>query len=279
MDTHVHCWNFSKASYEWLKEDNVLLYRDFLPEEYNLARVEVGITEAILVQAANNFEDTDYMLGVAAANDWVKGVVGWVPLLHPEETLKVLENRYHNNPFFKGVRHLIHDEPDAEWLLQEKVVESLHILADHNLPFDVVGVLPHHIKVAMKLSEKIPHLKMVFDHLNQPPVSSKQKFGDWGILMKVAAQNPNLYVKISGLGNTCKNGDNWSAADTKPYIEFALEHFGTHRCFCGGDWPVSLLTGSFLKAWQTYIEVIDELADAAAQEQIYYTNAYKFYNL
>lgn len=279
IDTHVHCWSFARAKYSWLKEDNVRLYRDFLPEEYDKERIAAGITEAILVQAANSFEDTDYMLDVAARNDWVAGVVGWVPLLDPTQAAVALQETYASHPFFKGVRHLIHDEPDPKWLLQEPVIESLRLLADADIPFDVVGVLPQHLEVAIQVGEKVPHLKMVLNHLNQPPINSGEKFGTWGELMKAAAQNPNFFIKISGLGNTSQKEDKWTADDIKPYVAFALEHFGTDRAFLGGNWPVALLAGSFQHTWQAYAKVIEALVGTAEQENIYYRNAEQFYKL
>ena len=76
IDTHVHIWDFKKPSYDWLKNDTSVLNRNYLAAEYDVARKDAGITEAVLVQAANNFEDTDQMLDAAAANDWITGVVG-----------------------------------------------------------------------------------------------------------------------------------------------------------------------------------------------------------
>ncbi len=279
IDTHVHIWNLERAKYDWLKNDKSILNRTYPIEEYDNARKVVGITKAVLVQAANNFEDTDYMLGIAANTNWVSGVVGWLPLMDPEQTLVALQDKYIGNKYFKGVRHLIHDEPDVKWLLQYNVIESLKILAANNLPFDVVGVLPQHIETAMKVANKVPSLKMVFDHINQPPVNSKEKYGVWGKLLKEAADNQNFFIKISGLGNTCNISDNWTASDIKPYIEFSFEKFGTDRCFCGGNWPVSLLAGSFTKTWKAYFEVIENLLNEAAQEKVFYTNAQKFYQL
>jgi L-fuconolactonase len=174
---------------------------------------------------------------------------------------------------------LIHDEPTVKWLLQGEVIESLKILVAHDLPFDVVGTLPGHIKTALEVSNKVPGLKMVFDHLNQPPISSKQRFGEWGDLVKEVAKNQQFYAKISGLGNACKNNKNWTSNDIKPYIEFAFENFGTDRCFCGGDWPVSLLAESFTNTWKAYIEAISDLLTEQGQEKVFYTNAQKFYQL
>jgi L-fuconolactonase len=280
VDTHIHVWDFEKAKYPWLEGNTSILNRTWKIEELESERKKAGITTGILVQASGNFEDTDWMMEVAEQTDWISAVVGWLPLTDPAATQKALEEKYLKQKYFKGVRHLIHDEPNADWLLQDTVIESLKILAAHNIPYDVVGVLTNHIETALRVAEKIPGLRMVFDHLNQPPIATNEKFGKWGELIKEAAGNKNFYAKISGLGTTSGKGKEWSADDVKPYVEFVAQHFSTDRCFCGGDWPVSELAGSYLRTWNIYKEVINDLIKKEDErEKLYYKNAQKFYGL
>jgi L-fuconolactonase len=278
IDTHVHVWNFDRTEYSWLKNDTSILNRNYNIEELEEERLNVGVTEGILVQSANNFEDTDWMLEVAAKTDWINGVVGWVPLMDDEAVDQVLNEKYLLNEYFKGVRHLIHDEADANWLLQRGVIDSLKVLQRVGLPYDVVGILNEHIETAVEVAKKVPGLKMVFDHLNQPPISGKEKFGKWGSLMSEAAAYENFYVKISGLGTTSKN-EGWAADHILPYIEFVLSKFGEDKCMCGGDWPVSLLGGSYTKTWSCYKAVLSKLLDKEGLEKVFYKNAQRFYNL
>jgi L-fuconolactonase len=198
--------------------------------------------------------------------------------MNPEATYKFFNGKYVANKYFKGVRHLIHDEPDAKWLLQKDVIESLKILAANNLTYDIVGILPQHIKTALKVADKIPGLKMVFDHMNQPPISTKEKFGVWGNLMNEASTHKNFYVKISGLGTVTKKQD-WNEEDVQPYIEFVLDKFGEDRCMIGGDWPVALLAGSYRKTWEIYKKIMDPLLNDQKKEKVYFKNAVEFYNL
>ena len=277
-DTHIHIWDFKKAHYTWLEGNTSLLNRSYAIDEIETERKEAGITAGILVQAANNFEDTDWMLHTASQHDWIKGVVGWLPLMDPDATVKALQHKYGKEEYFKGVRHLIHDEPHTDWLLQEPVLISLGILAEHNIPFDVVGVLPAHIETALEVADKVPGLRMVFDHLNQPPISSGERFGKWGVLMKEAAKHSGFYMKISGMGTTTGKGAAWTAADIQPYVEFALDLFGPDRCFCGGDWPVSLLAGSYTASWTNYKELLTEIMDPSSLDKVLYTNAARFYS-
>ena len=279
IDTHMHIWDLDKIKYAWLEGNTSILAQNYLPAQLYPSLEKVGVTKTILVQAANTIEDTEFMLAAAEANDWIIGVVGWLPLQDPAKTEQLLEEKLLHHPFFNGVRHLIHDELDENWLVQSSVIDSLKILAAHDIPYDIVGVKPAHIKAAIKIAEKIPDLKLVFDHLNIPPISTQEKFGEWGDLMKEAALFPNMHAKISGLGTASGHFESWTANDIQPYIEFALEKFGVQKCFCGGDWPVSLLAGNYEKAVGAYRTIIEQYLSVQDQEKVFNKNAIKFYQL
>jgi L-fuconolactonase len=245
IDTHQHFWNLSEAEYPWLTPAYGPIYNTFHPRDLAPLISQAGISKTVLVQSANSYEDTASMLTHADYNDWIGAVVGWVDLLNPDATQKRLE-QYRQHPKFRGIRHLIHDEPDPDWVVQEVVIESLKILASHNLTFDIVAVFPNHIRHIPTLSERIPDLKMVIDHLAKPPIKDRQ-MSPWSDQMRTAAQSPNVYAKISGLNTAAP--ENWSSEDLKPYIDFALENFGSNRLMFGSDWPVCLLAGDYQKVW------------------------------
>lgn len=277
IDTHVHIWDLEKVDYPWLKGNQSILNRSYQITELNPQLSAAGVAKGILVQASNNAEDTQAMLQVAKQEDWIQGVVGWLPLRDPDASGQSLE-QYQLDPYFKGVRHLIHDEPDNAWLLQPSVVESLTNLSKQGLPYDLVGIANAHIETAMALAEKIPDLKMVFDHLNQPPIQQGAQFGKWGELISAASSNPVFYAKISGLGTTCGTVS-FTKDRIKPYLEFIFKAFGVDRCFCGGDWPVSLLAKDYAGTWQIYQSAILELVGEQDAQKIFATNASTFYQL
>ncbi len=279
IDTHVHVWDLNRAEYPWLQGDTSILNQSWLIEQLETERKQVGVTGSVLVQASGNTEDTDVMLEAAYQTDWISGVVIWLPLMDPQATQQLLEEKYFSEKYFKGVRHQVHDEKDPQWLLQPAVIESLKILAQHDIPYDIVAVLPAHIETALKVAEKVPGLRMVFDHLSQPPIATKERFGKWGELMKEAARQDQFFAKISGLGTASGNFNNRTADDIKPYVEFALQEFGIDRCFCGGDWPVSLLANNYVDTWEIYKQILTELVTKEEQEKLFYINAQGFYNL
>jgi len=242
-------------------------------------RLQTNIVAGILVQAAGNLEDTELMMEVAKQNSWIKGVVAWLPLMNPVDTRRLLEEKFLQEKYFKGVRHQMHDEKDPRWLLQPPVLESLQALAGYDIPYDIVGILPEHIDTAIRAADKAPGLRMVFDHLNWPPIPTKEKFGKWGELMKIAAQHKNLYAKISGLGTASGNFQDRTLEDIKPYVEFVLQHFGTERCFCGGDWPVSMLANNYIETWEITKDILNDMLNDEEKDNVLFSNANKFYKL
>jgi L-fuconolactonase len=279
IDTHVHIWDLEKVDYPWLKGDTSMLNRTWRIDEIDEERKKAGVAAGVLVQASGNLEDNELMLDTARKTEWIAGVVAWLPLMDPKATHRLLEERFLKEKYFKGVRHQVHDERDARWLLQPNVIESLKILADHVIPYDIVGVKPEHIETVLEVAERIPGLRMVFDHLNWPPIPKQEKFGKWGELMKVAAQNKNLYAKISGLGTASGSFQNRTADHIKPYVAFSLEYFGTDHCFCGGDWPVSMLVADYISTWQVTKDILNSLINESEKEMVLFSNANKFYNL
>ncbi|QNL49567.1 amidohydrolase family protein [Olivibacter sp. SDN3] len=277
VDTHVHMWDLNKATYAWLENDTSILNRSYDLEELLPSLSHAGVQSGVLVQAANNIEDTNLMLNAAHQHQWIKGVVGWLPLDNNKLTERYLNDFVSTNSCYKGVRHLIHNEPDPKWLLRPNVLNNLKLLPAHNLTYDIVGVNFQHLRTAINVAEKLSDLKLVLDHLNQPPTDSVD-FEQWKSLMSTLAEFPNVYCKISGLG-TAIGKSTWGKNDLVPAISFVLEHFGVNRCFCGGDWPVSLLAGPYEKAWLLYREIFSEMLSAENQKRVLHDNACEFYNL
>ncbi|WP_342559344.1 amidohydrolase family protein [Metasolibacillus sp. FSL K6-0083] len=274
IDTHQHFWNFQRVPYKWPTSAEKEIYRNIEPDELAQILPTVNVNKTIIVQAFDSFEDTDYMLEIAKQYDWVAGVVGWLPL-RDETALREAIKKYKANSYFKGMRHLIHNERDSTWLTHPATMNGLQILANENIPFDVVAVEPIHLEQALIVSERIPNLKMVINHLAKPKIAEKV-FEPWESQMKELAKNSNIYAKISGL-NTAASYD-WKADDFQPYIDRVINMFGSNRLMFGSDWPVLNLAG-------TYKQVVDATERCLnhytkeQQEDIWYKSAIEFYRL
>ncbi|MEV0308818.1 amidohydrolase family protein [Nonomuraea fuscirosea] len=274
VDAHQHFWNLETGSYPWLTPESGPIFRTFEPEELLPQLAAAGVDRTVLVQSMDSAADTGAMLAQADAYDVVGAVVGWVPLTRPEEAAGALE-RYRRHPKFAGIRHLIHDEPDPDWLLQDTVIEGLRLLAAADLPFDVVAVLPRHLEHVPVLAERVPGLRMVIDHLAKPPIREKG-WEPWASLLARAAACPGVYAKVSRL-NTAAAPD-WTGEDLRPYVEHAVELFGPDRLMFGSDWPVATLAGDYARVWRETRAALSGL-DEAGKAQVLGGTATRFYRI
>jgi L-fuconolactonase len=259
IDAHLHLWDPARHRYEWLlRRGNETLNRPFTFEDFRARAAQTGVDKAVLVQADDHAADTDAMFDVAWAHDEIAGVVAWVPLDQPGEAAQALD-RLQAEPKFAGIRNLIHDQPDPDWLLRPEVGEGLALLEQRGIPLDVIAVLPRHLEHVPVLSERYPRLRMVLDHLAHPPLGERGD-GDpdwepWRALITAAAANPLVSAKISGLYPP-------ATRDIRPFVEFAIDLFGPGRLMFGSDWPVAELAGGYQRAAGTLLELIAMLPPA-----------------
>ncbi len=254
IDAHQHFWDPRPGGYAWLRAQPPQLSRaygfaDLAPQ---LARHRVAGT--VLVQADDTDADTDAMFAVAAAHPEIRGVVAYLPLEQPEraaDRLAELQRR----PRFVGVRNLIHDQPDPDWLLRPDVAGGLRVLEQAGVPFDLVTSELRHLEHVGYLSERFPDLPIVVDHLGKPPVKTDGPT-PWTTLIRRAAANPRVSAKVSGLYPAEGDWRLHGPADLRPWVDAALEAFGPHRLMVGSDWPVNVLAGGFDVVWSHLVEVL-----------------------
>ncbi len=274
IDTHQHLWKPSERRYEWLDAAGLPLNADFGPEDVEADVAAAGITTTVLVQAADSYEDTMYMLSVAARVPVVRGVVAWAPLDRTAEAEAALE-LYAASPVVRGIRVLNHNYADPRWLLRPEVDAALRMLAPRRLALDVVSVLPEHLVMLAELAQRHPELTLVLDHLAKPDIAGKG-WEPWASLLADVAVRPNVSVKISGLNTASASGWTWN--DWLPYVDHAVEHFGSERIMLGSDWPVATLAGDFAGVWKAQREVIGHLTHQQ-QDDILFRSAIRAYSL
>lgn len=278
IDSHQHFWDLDRVEYPWLVPDYGPIYRTFTPAELEPQLAAAGVERTVLVQSANSFDDTDSMLRHAAAHEWIGAVVGWVPLEDAAAAARALDETYLANPWFKGIRHLNHEEADPDWLVRPAVIDGLKVLQERGLVYEVVAVYPLHLGHVPALAEACPDLAIVVDHLAKPPITSGQYDG-WKRDLRAAAEHPNVHAKVSGL-NTAADWTTWSAADLEEPVGFALEVFGPKRLMFGSDWPVAVLAGDYARVWRETNAVLDSLAvDGLDRDAILGDNAASLYSI
>ena len=251
------------------------LRRDFLGSELEKLIRANGIDRTVIVQAGDSLEDTAFMIDCAHEHEFIAGVVGWAPLDDPHATEKAL-NVYERAPKVKGFRHMIIWEPDENWLVRPRVLESLRLVADHEYTWDSTATTTRHLEHVSTVSERIPQLLHVIDHLGKP-AASEGKWEPWATLMRRASEHPNVHVKLSGFLNAATLA-NATAEQFKPYVEYVLELFGPERVMIASNWPVCLLGADYATTWSQTLELIGTLDDAARLDVLGGT-ATRFYGL
>lgn len=258
IDAHLHLWKPRERPYSWIPAGS-LLDDDFGPERALPELRAAGVDGAVLVQAADSYEDTFYLLSVAAEHPEVVGVVGWVPLDRPAEAEAALE-LYRRSPVLKGIRALTHDYADEQWLLQPAVGHTLGRLAAHDFTLDVVCTTPQHLDTVVALAADFPDLTIVLDHLANPTIADGA-WEPWASQMTAAGAQPNVAVKLSGLTTVSTPGQ-WTSASWRRYLDHVLQGFGADRILMGSDWPVSLQGGDYQQVWQAQQDAIADLSAA-----------------
>lgn len=257
IDTHLHIWDLERGDYPWLGPESGILYRTYAVEDVDAARRVAGVDGAILVQAANNRRDTELMIESMAGHPWILGVVGWVDLMAGAGA-EAVAAELKSTSRVVGIRHLIHDEPDPDWIVQPAVVDGLRVLAEVGLTYDVVSVIPRHLVHVATVAKAVPDLTLVIDHLSKPPIASGD-LTEWGQLFAAAAEYPNVIAKVSGL-DTAGIPETWTVDDLRPAFDHALETLGSDRLMYGGDWPISIVGGGYARQHAAFAALIAELS-------------------
>ncbi len=258
IDSHVHLWTIARGDYGWLTPDMRSLYRDFTPDDLRPLLAEVGIDRVILVQAAPSVAETEFLLEIANGWDAVAGVVGWVDMDRADAP-QTLE-RLARDPCFKGLRPMIQDIPDRDWMMAPHLTATYRKVADLDLVFDFL-VLPPHLDNLLHLLERHADLCAVVCHAAKPDIAAG-RFDAWAAHMRRLAAETTAFCKVSGL--ITEAGAGWSVDGLRPYVALLLEAFGADRLIWGSDWPVLAASASY-RAWAAATD--DLFADLAAAER------------
>lgn len=239
IDAHQHFWRYAPKRDTWINEDMSVLKRDFMPQDLELLLNAHHMDGCIAVQADQSEAETEFLLGLAAQHTFIKGVVGWVDLRAPNVGERLAY--FAQNPYFKGVRHIVQQEPD-DFLLRKEVQQGISQLQSFGLAFDLL-IKPTQLCAAQVLAQKFPLQTFVLDHLAKPYIKDGI-LQPWKQHIQALAEQENVYCKLSGLV-TEAHWQKWSKDQFLPYLEVALNAFGPDRLLFGSDWPVCLLACNY----------------------------------
>jgi L-fuconolactonase len=274
IDAHQHYWTPARGDYGWMPKDDPVLSRPYGPADLAPQIAAHGITHTVLVQAAPTVEETEYMLGIADATPHVAAVVGWIDFEKPSDLAHL--KRLANHPKFAGVRPMIQDIPDDDWMLRDDVQWAFRAIADLGLTFDALG-FPRHLQNFHTILTRYPDLRVVADHCMKPQIRdhSEASFHHWADGISRLA-DAGAWCKFSAL--VTEANPDWTVADLQPYAEHVFRAFGAERVMWGSDWPVVRLRCEYPK-WRAAAEQLSASLSEPEKGWVFGGTASEFYRL
>jgi L-fuconolactonase len=273
IDSHQHFWKYDPDRQTWMSADMGILKRDYSPQELAVLLDRCGLHGSVAVQASQAEAENDYLLDLAQANPCIRGIVGWVDL----QSGCVAERLayYKSKTAIKGFRHVIHDEPDVDFMLRPAFLNGIGALGTFDYTYDLL-VFPAHLASAVKLVKQFPYQLFVVDHIAKPAIRESE-LARWKKELAALAVFQNVYCKISGMVTEAA-WKHWKHKDFIPYLDTIVDLFGTKRILYGSDWPVCTLSASYEDTYGIVKRYFDGFSDAE-QDDFFGLNARRFYKL
>ncbi|MBV7393210.1 amidohydrolase family protein [Mameliella sediminis] len=275
VDAHHHFWHPARGDYGWMPVDHPVLTRPYHPVDLGPGLAATGVTRTILVQAAPSVQETDYLLGIADCTPHVAKVVGWINFEDPGQ--RDVLRRLARHPKFAGVRPMIQDIPDSNWMLKPEVQWAYEEIISLDLSFDCLG-FPRHLDPFLKLLRRYPQMRAVLDHCLKPQLRdhSAENLAGWAEGMTRLAQDTGVFCKLSGLVTEADQMP--SEQLLRPYTDHVLDVFGPDRVMWGSDWPVARLRCDYAE-WHDMAQRLTARLSPEDRDRVFGRTAEGFYRL
>ncbi len=273
IDAHQHFWRIDRGDYGWLTaKDHPRIAHDFLPPELEPLLGAAKIDKTIVVQAAPTEAETNFLIWLAEQTPFIAGVVGWVDFEAPDAASRIA--RLAAKPKLVGLRPMMQDLPDDEWMLRKELAKPIDAMLRADLCFDAL-VKPRHLPALAEFVDRYPNLSVVIDHGAKPDIAGAG-IDLWSQYIRHIAKSSTAFCKLSGLATEA--GPNWSTDTLKLYVDVLLESFGPSRLMWGSDWPVLLEAGDYA-GWLAAAETLTKHLSSADRALIFGGTAETFYGL
>jgi L-fuconolactonase len=273
VDAHQHFWRVDRGDYAWLSEDQFPnLYRDFLPDDLVPLLTQGRIDRTVLIQAAESVAETEFLLAIADTTPFVGAVVGWVDFTSRQAPAEIA--RLAEHPRLKGLRPMLQDLPDANWILREDVQPAIRAVAANGLRFDAL-IKPPQLSAIRRLLDRYPELPVVIDHGAKPQIAAGI-MEPWAGHIRAIARDSQAVCKLSGIATEA--GPGWTVETMRPYVDVLLEAFSPSRLMFASDWPVLTENGDYL-GWLAATEALTAGLSDAENADVYGGVAARFYGL
>jgi L-fuconolactonase len=259
IDAHQHLWRYSPAEYDWITDEMAALRQNFEPAELKLQMEAAGIAGSVAVQARQTLEETRWLLDLADKNSFLLGVVGWAPIAG-EEFPGCMEE-FDGRDKLKGLRHLIQDEKDENYILRADFNSGITAMQGSGLVYDIL-IQQQHLPQTIDFVDEHPKQIFVIDHIAKPLIAAGT-LEPWATHLRELSRREHVFCKVSGLLTEANWARNPVTLDSlRPYLDVVVEAFGTDRLMAGSDWPLCTLATSYGEWFQMLSQYFASFSEA-----------------
>ncbi len=290
VDAHQHFWDPRVNYYPWLCDEHPIAFRygnyaairkPYLPKDYLDSARPIEIAKTVYIEAEWNPQDPlgemNYIETLRRESGFPSVAIAqaWLDREDCPVTLEALAAK----SFVRGIRHKPRANKlpstggpsgmsDSNWR------QGYAQLASHGLHFELQTPW-WHLHEASRLASDFPNTLIVLNHTGLPSDRSDQGLTLWKQAMKTLAAQPNVAVKISGLGQA---NVPWSISANRDIVLTTIEIFGVERAMFASNFPVDSLCGSFATIFNGFDAIVSELCDAD-RRALFHDNALRIYRI
>ena len=275
IDAHQHFWKYDPVAHSWIDDAMWVIRRDYTPADLLPLLQKAGMDGCVTVQVNQTEDENKEMLALADQYDFIRGIVGWVDLQHPDVEFR-LEWYKEAYPKLKGFRHILQSERDRALMLKPAFKRGIGLLKKFGYTFDIL-IFPDQLGYTREFVAAFPDQPFIIDHIAKPYIKDRFITEEWKDAIRAVAAFPNVSCKISGMV-TEADWKNWKPEHFRPYLETVVDAFGPGRIVFGSDWPVCLVAAEYA---QVVGMVEDYFAGFSAEDRAAFFggNAERFYGL
>ena len=267
IDTHIHLFDPTRREgVPWPPKDSAILYRKALPDRYREVTRNLGIVGAIEVECSPWLEDNQWVLDIAAKDTVIVGTVGD---LEPEKPgFQKQLDRFHRNPLFLGIRcgNLWGRDFSAN-VSNPGFLAGAKALADAGLVMDIANPTPALVADIVRLTDKVPGLRVVVDHLpSMDPVVGAGALRSHNANLRELGKRPRVYAKVSEVLRSVNGKVPLDLPFYRARLDQLWDVFGEDRLLYGSDWPNSDLVGAYPQVLGVVREYFTRKGQAPAEK-------------
>jgi L-fuconolactonase len=237
-----------------------VLERDRLPGDAREMLGQARMDGCVAVQARTTEAETDFLLGLAAANPWIVAVIGWTDL--GDERLTERLERWRDAKRLAGFRHVLQNDPAAADLVASaQFRRGVGLLQRRSMIYELL-ISADQLPFMAGFCRTLDRHWLVLDHLGKPDIRNR-RFDPWLRDLKPLAKLPHVVCKLSGIVTEANEASGaFDEEHIHRYLDAALELFGPRRLMFGSDWPVCTLVASYAGTTQIIERWCSRLSDS-----------------